>query len=157
MQEKSILKRGGILFFLLVIIFSIPYATRGFMTFDRMNWYHTLPLSGLTPPDFVFPIVWTILYFLMAFSAFLVWEKASPRYFVLQLITNGVWPFLFFYLHNPTAALIDILFMIVFVALTIKTFYKVSKMAAYLLIPLFCWIVFAFYLNAHIVLNLIYK
>ena len=157
MQEKSILKRGGILFFLLVIIFSIPYATRGFMTFDRMNWYHTLPLSSLTSPDFVFPIVWTILYFLMAISAFLAWEKASPRYFVLQLITNGLWPFLFFYLHNPTAALIDILFMIVFVALTIKTFYKVSKMAAYLLIPLFCWILFAFYLNAYIVLNLIYK
>ncbi len=157
MIEKSILKRGGILFFLLAIIFAIPYTTRGFMTFDRMNWYNSLPLSSLTPPDWVFPIVWTILYFLMAISAFLVWGKTSPRYFVLQLITNGLWPFLFFYLHNPTAALIDILFMIVFVCLTIKTFYKASKMAAYLLIPLLCWILFACYLNAYIVFHLIGK
>ena len=157
MIEKRILKRGGILFFLLAIIFAIPYSTRSFMTIDRMNWYYSLPLSSLTPPDWVFPIVWTILYFLMAISAFLVWGKTSPRYFVLQLITNGLWPFLFFYLHKPTAALIDILFMIIFVFLTIKTFYKASRIAAYLLVPLFCWIVFAFYLNGYIVLNLIYK
>lgn len=157
MEEKNIIKKGFRLFFLLAIIFSIPHITRDFMTIDRMNWYHSLPLSTLTPPDFVFAIVWSILYLLMAISAFLVWNKATPRYFVLQLATNGLWPFLFFYLHKPTLALIDILFMITFVILTMKTFYKASKIAAYLFIPLLCWSLFALYLNAHIVFHLMDK
>ncbi len=157
MPEQSIIKKGVILFFLLAIIFSIPFATRGFMGVDTMNWYHTLPLSPLTPPDMVFPIVWTVLYFLMAVSAFLVWNKASPRYFVLQLITNGLWPFLFFYLRKPTAALMDIFVMIVFIVLTMKTFYKASKTASYLFVPLLCWSIFACYLNGYIVFHLIGK
>lgn len=151
MTETNVMKKGFTLFFLLLIVFLISGLGGSFVTLDRLNWYKTLPLSSLTPPDAWFGIVWTFLYFLMAISAFLVWEKASPRYFVLQLITNGLWPFLFFYLHSPIAALVDIVFMIVFVALTIKTFLKVSKTAGYLLIPLMCWILFAFYLNAHIV------
>lgn len=154
MVKQDIIKKGIILFFLFAIIFSIPYATRGFMGVDTMNWYHLLPLSPLNPPDIVFPFVWTVLYFLMGISAFLVWDKASPRYFVLQLITNGLWPFLFFYLRNPTAAFFDVMVMIVFIILTIKTFYKVSKMAAYLLIPLLCWCLFACYLNGYIVFHL---
>ncbi len=157
MAEQHIIKKGVILFFLLAIIFSIPFATRGFMGVDTMNWYHSLPLSPLTPPDMTFPIVWTILYFLMAISAFLVWDKASPRYFVLQLITNGLWPFLFFYLRKPTFALIDVIIMILFIILTMKTFYKASKTAAYLLLPLLCWSIFACYLNAHIVFHLLGK
>ena len=151
MQQKETLKKGFTLFFLLAIIFLIPFVTRTFMTPDRMAWYHSLNQSSLTPPDYYFGIVWTILYLFMAISAFLVWNKASPRYFVLQLITNGLWPFLFFHLHHPTAAFIDILFMIVFVFLTIKIFYKVSKTAGILLLPLFGWILFACYLNAYIV------
>ena len=151
MVDKNVLKKEGVLFFLLSIIFLIPTITRGFMTPDRVGWYHSLVQSSLTPPDYYFSIIWTCLYTLMAISAFLVWQKASPRYFVLQLITNGLWPFLFFYLHNPTAALIDILFMIVFVVLTIKTFCKASKMAGLLLLPLLVWILFACYLNAYIV------
>ena len=151
MVQKNVLKKAGVLFFLLFIIFLIPTITRGFMTQDRMAWYHSLAQSSLTPPDYYFSIIWTCLYTLMAISAFLVWQKASPRYFVLQLITNGLWPFLFFYLHNPMAGLIDILFMIVFVVLTIKTFYKASKMAGLMLLPLLIWILFACYLNAYIV------
>lgn len=156
MIQTNIIKRGFILFFLLSIVFSISYVSGSFITPDRLNWYKTLPLSSLTPPDVVFGIVWTVLYFLMAVSAFLVWNKVSPRYFVLQLITNGLWPFLFFYLHSPIAGLIDILAMIVFVGLTIKTFYSVSKVSAYLLLPLAVWILFAFYLNAYIVFSLLF-
>ncbi len=150
-MQSHILKKGFILFFLLLVVFSVSFVSGAFITPDRLNWYKTLPLSSLTPPDIVFSLVWTVLYFLMAISAFLVWNKASPRYFVLQLIANGLWPFLFFYMHSPIAGLIDILALILFVGLTIKTFYNVSKTAAGLLLPLFIWILFAFYLNAHIV------
>ena len=114
MMQKMIMKRAGILFFLLFLVFLISGLSGSFITFDRLNWYKTLPLSSLTPPDVWFSIVWSVLYFLMAISAFLVWDKASPRYFVLQLVTNGVWPFLFFYMHSPIAGLIDILLMIIF-------------------------------------------
>lgn len=151
MEEKSIMKKGFILFFLLLIVFFTSGVGGAFITPDRLNWYKTLPLSSLTPPDMWFSIVWSGLYLLMAISAFLVWDKASPRFFVLQLITNGLWPFLFFYMHSPIGALVDILFMLVFLFLCIKTFYKVSKTAAYLLVPTFAWALFALYLNAHIV------
>ncbi len=150
-MKNNILKKGGILFFLLLVVLSVSLLSSTFITPDRLAWYKTLPLSSLTPPDIVFSFIWTVLYFLMAISAFLVWNKTSPRYFVLQLITNGLWPFLFFYMHNPIAGLIDIFLMIIFICLTMKTFYKASKTAAYLFIPLLIWSIFAFYLNAHIV------
>ena len=150
-MQNKILKRGCILFFLLAVVFMVSFTSSLFITPDRLNWYKSLPISSLTPPDIVFSAVWTVLYLLMAISAFLVWEKVSPRYFVLQLIANGLWPFLFFYLHNPKAALVDIIVMIIFVFLTIKTFYKVSKPAGLLFIPLVLWSFFALYLNGHIV------
>ena len=73
MMQKTIMKRAGILFFLLCLVFLISGLSGSFITFDRLNWYKTLPLSSLTPPDDWFGVVWTILYFLMAISAFLVW------------------------------------------------------------------------------------
>ena len=99
MGHNEIFKKAGRLFFLLVIVFSVLSLSGSFITPDRLNWYKTLPLSKLTPPDFVFSIVWIVLYPMMAISAFLVWNKVSPRYFVLQLITAAAWPFLFYYLH----------------------------------------------------------
>lgn len=154
MTEKEILKNGFRLFFLLVLVFLIPAISSGFITYDRMNWYYSLPLSPLTPPQYVFGIVWSVLYILMAVSAFLVWGKASPRFFVLQLICNGLWTFVFFYLHAPLGGLVVTLVLLFFLALTIKEFYKASRKAAILLAPVFIWCLYAFYLNAYIVWHL---
>lgn len=152
-MKQECVKNIGKFLFLMVIVYGVGFISSQFMSADSFAWYKTLQQSQLTPPDYWFGIVWNILYFLMAISAYLVWNKASPRFFVLQLICNGLWPFLFFYMRNPLFALIDIVIMLIFILLTVKAFYKASKLAAYLFAPLIIWSCFALYLNAYIVLN----
>ncbi len=151
MQKKSVWKSALRLFFLLFLVNTIGYIGGSYMTPETLAWYKMLPNSPLTPPDWVFPVVWTILFFMMAVSAFLVWGKASPRWFVAQLMMNMLWSFSFFYLRNPMMALGVLILMLLFLWLNICSFGKVSKWAGGLLIPTFIWGIFAFYLNAYIV------
>ncbi len=140
------------LFFLLLLTNAVGYLGGAVMTNETMDWYNTLNQSALTPQPIVFMVVWPILYLLMSVSAFLVWGKTSPRYFCLQLVANGLWPLAFFYFRSPLAALIVLLFMIGFIILTMRDFYKVSKTAAWLLSPLLIWSFFAIYLNTIVVM-----
>jgi tryptophan-rich sensory protein len=119
------------------------------------SWYPSLINSPLTPPGFVFGIVWPALYLLMGISAFLVWRKGWKKpgirfalyIFGLQLAMNLLWSFLFFGLRNTGAALIDIVSLWFAILATILAFYKVSRPAAWLLIPYIIWVTFAAYLN----------
>lgn len=131
---------------------AVGFVGGGFMTVDAMNWYDTLVKSSLTPPGFVFGIVWTALYFMMGFAAFLVWGKVTPRWFVLQLAMNLIWPFTFFFLRAPLASCFIILFMLFFLYKTIKGFERISRAADYLMMPTFIWSMFALYLNVFIVI-----
>lgn len=123
------------------------------------GWYATLKTSPLNPPSWVFAPVWTTLFLLMGIAAFLVWKqgwgreavKQALQVFVLQLALNTLWSFLFFGLQNPLAALIELVFLWLTILWTIVAFYKVSRIAAYLLIPYILWVSFALYLNAFIV------
>lgn len=146
------LSKGGRLFFLLCLTNAVGYIGSVFITPKALEWYHSLILSELTPPGIWFGLVWTILYFLMAFSAFLVWNRTSPRPFVLQLAFNLIWPFIFFYLKEPVAGLAVILIMIYFIYRTIRLFGSVSRMAGWLMAPVLVWSCFAFYLNLIVVL-----
>ena len=115
-------------------------------------WYEELNKPFLTPPAFVFPIAWTILYILMAVSVFFFVREAKERIyplviFSIQLLLNLLWAPAFFISHNIQMALLIVLLMIAFTAYTISLFYKQSKISAYLLIPYFLWIIFAAYLN----------
>lgn len=141
------------LFYLLLLTNAVGYIGSSFMTPDSQNWYESLVKSSLTPPDIVFPIVWTTLFFMMAFSAFLVWGKISPRFFTLQLAMNLAWSFTFFYLRETLASCFIILLLLYFLYRTIKDFGRVSKSADYLLMPTFVWVLFALYLNVFIVVN----
>lgn len=140
------------LFFLLLLTNGVGYVGSTFMTPDNMLWYQYLNKPILTPPDIVFPIVWTILFFLMAFAAFIVWNKANPKYFTLSLMANLAWSFSFFYLRSTLVALVIILIYLFLLYMCIKVFYKVSKTAAYLMVPTFIWCLFALYLNGYVVL-----
>jgi len=126
------------------------------------GWYATLNKPPFTPPSAVFAPVWTALYFLMGISLFLVWraEKDAPRrqtaliFFALQLILNTLWSILFFGLHSPLAGLVDIACLWAAIVLTIVLFSRISKTAAWLLVPYLLWVSFATLLNASIlVLN----
>ena len=154
MQKKSVWRSAGRLFFLLLLVNTIGYIGSTYMTPETMLWYYSLPNSSLTPPDWVFPVVWTILFFLMAVSAFLVWGRASPRWFVAQLMMNMLWSFCFFYLRNPLLAAGIIILMLIFLFLNIRSFGKSSKIAGWLLVPTFLWSLFALYLNMEIVLSI---
>lgn len=91
----------------------------------------------------------------MGIAAFLVWKKGLERrdvkialgIFAVQLVLNMLWSIIFFGLHNPGGALIEIVFLWLVIFATIIAFYKISKPAAWLLIPYIAWVSFAGYLN----------
>lgn len=123
------------------------------------TWYPYLVKPSLTPPDSVFPIAWTLLYVCMGISVGLILQSGSPRkqplagLFGLQLLLNFLWTFLFFYLRNPLAGLIDILLLDLLVGLYVLESYPVKKASSVLFWPYLAWILFATYLNGFIFLH----
>ncbi|MFZ1721479.1 MAG: TspO/MBR family protein [Microgenomates group bacterium] len=124
------------------------------------NWYQYLNKPFFAPPNWVFGPVWTILYFLMGVSLYLVWQQGiskkenqtALKYFAAQLGLNFLWSPIFFGLRSPGLGLIVILAMWVMIVMTIKKFYPLSKWAAYLLVPYLLWVSFATLLNAGILI-----
>ena len=118
-------------------------------------WYASLVKPFFTPPSWVFGPVWTSLFFLMGFALFLVWQEGLDKrpvriavyVFSIQMVLNVLWSFLFFGLQNPLLGLIEIVILWVAILVTILKFYKVSRSAAYLLIPYICWVTIATALN----------
>ena len=109
----------------------------------------------LTPPQWVFPVVWSILYALMGISAARISltppskeRNRGLNLFTAQLIVNFFWPLLFFNAQAFGFALIWLILLWVLVLAVILTFWKVDKTAAWLLIPYLAWLTFAVYLNA---------
>lgn len=119
------------------------------------SWYQQLEKPGFTPPNWLFGPVWTTLYLLMGISVYLVWEKRkfvkSTRtamvLFFIQLVLNSLWSFTFFGLQAPLIGLINILLLLIFIALTMTWFYRISKPAFLLLIPYLLWVLYATALN----------
>ena len=116
------------------------------------SWYLSLDKSRLNPPSYVFGIVWPILYILMMVSAFLAHKKIFSI-FIIQLIFNAAWSWLFFRLQMPLIALLDIYLLIAINIYILNLMYKANKLAFFLFIPYIIWISFASYLNLFIVIN----
>ena len=125
----------------------------------ELTWYSALNQPPFTPPAWVFPPVWTFLYFTMLAAlilfAFKKTGKSKKRGYILffsQLVLNLIWTPVFFYMQNPLWALVIIIILNLLVFLNIISFFKVSKAAGGVLIPYMVWILFATYLNLGIVL-----
>lgn len=122
------------------------------------TWYPTLVKPFFNPPNWIFAPVWTLLYILMGIAAGLVWtsgsdEKAVKKalgFFALQFALNMLWSYLFFGLHNPILALVEIILLWLMIWETYNMFRKINKTAGYLLIPYLAWVSFATILNASI-------
>lgn len=120
------------------------------------EWYPHLIKPSITPPDAVFPLVWAVLYVLMAISLYLVWisrtkqKTAAMVLFFIQLGCNFLWSSLFFYAKNPMLAFFDITILWATLVLTMLFFYRISKTASLLLLPYLLWVSFASYLNIFI-------
>lgn len=123
------------------------------------TWYATLNKPFFAPPNWIFGPVWTLLYLLMGISFYLIWKqgwgkkktKSAGRYFLAQLVLNFLWSPIFFGLRSPSLGLIVIIAMWALIVMTMKTFYSLSRLAFYLLIPYLLWVSFATLLNAAIV------
>ena len=119
------------------------------------TWYATLVKPTFNPPSWVFGPVWTILYTLMGISLYLVMSKGlkkkevglAVRAFTWQLILNSFWSIIFFGWKNIFLALVEIIVLLTLVVVTIVRFYKINKVAAYLLIPYLIWGSFATFLT----------
>ena len=124
------------------------------------KWYNNINKSPYTPPGWFFGLVWTILYLLMIISFYLIWSnsKCFPycnvlTIFLLQLAFNLSWTTVFFkYKKIRFALILTILIFILTFIVSIK-FYKINKIASYLLIPYLLWLIVAMYLNIYIILN----
>ena len=115
-------------------------------------WYLTLNKSQLNPPSYIFGLVWPILYILMMVSAFLTYRKVFSV-FLIQLIFNAAWSWLFFRFQMPLVALFDIYILIIINIYLLYLMNKESKIGFLLFIPYVLWISFASYLNLFIVIN----
>jgi translocator protein len=119
------------------------------------TWYATLAKPALNPPNWIFGPVWTTLYLLMGVAAFLVWKKGLEHkevrvalwIYAVQLVLNTFWSIIFFGFQSPGWALIEISLLWISIVITIIAFHKVSRKAAYLLLPYLAWVSFATYLN----------
>ena len=100
-------------------------------------------------PSWIFPVVWTILYILMGISSYLIYEKTNEisKIYIIQLIFNLLWSFVFFRLKLFTLAFIWILLLILLVIIMIRDFVSKDKLAGYLQIPYLIWLIVAAFLN----------
>lgn len=141
---------------LLVNLF-IPLAVGGLsalLTMGSMETYGQLKQPPLSPPGWLFPIVWTVLFLLMGTAAYLVWMRDSTGrngallLYGLQLIFNFAWTLIFFNGQKYGFALLWLLVLWVLILLTTLRFFKESKTAGWLMVPYLAWVTFAAYLNA---------
>ena len=129
----------------------------GFLTSGSMEKYQEMYRPPLSPPGWVFPIVWLILYTLMGIAAYRIYMKnpkaESLKLYLIQLAVNFLWPIIFFNLGWQLFAAAWILLLWYLVFVLIKEFARIDRGAAKLLIPYLIWLTFAAYLNIVIALH----
>ena len=131
----------------------------GLITISAIEgWYTTIRKPSWTPPNWIFGPVWSLLYILMGIALGLILNTRHPLkkkavlIFIIQFILNLAWSFIFFYQQMIGLAVVDILFMLGSIILTIFYFNKINRVAASLLIPYLLWVCFASFLNLAIYL-----
>ena len=114
--------------------------------------YNTLIKPAFSPPAYLFPIVWTILYFLMGISYALIENisRKTKNIYYIQLTFNALWSILFFILKWRLISVIWIIILDILVIIMIVQMYKQKKIAGLLQIPYLIWLLFATYLNLFI-------
>jgi len=144
-----------VLVFSFLIVFAIAFSGSLFTAPNTdTEWYNSIR-PEITPPNWVFPIVWNILFILIALSLYFSWISAKNKkakrkiimVFGINFILNIFWSILYFGLKNPFLALIEIFFLWSSIMLMVYVVYDVNRKAGYLLIPYLLWVSFAIVLN----------
>lgn len=144
----------------MILCIVIPLAAgglAGFLIRDGMETFKSLNKPSLSPPGWLFPIVWTVLYILMGIASYLVFTSGAPTHLALavygiQLIFNFFWSIIFFNLEAYLFSFIWLTVLWLLILITMILFFRISKPAGYLLIPYLLWVTFAGYLNFSIYL-----
>lgn len=148
---------------LLIICLVIPLAIgsiTALLTGGGMDVFETLNNPPLSPPGWLFPVAWTILYILMGIASYLVLEAGKSQevtkraiwLYGIQLAFNFLWPILFFNLSAYLFAFIWLVVLWILILATTVQFYRIRDIAGYLMIPYLAWVAFAGYLNLGIYL-----
>ncbi len=119
------------------------------------TWYASLIKPELAPPNWVFGPVWTTLFVCMGVAAFLIWKKGTNKKevriallaFAVQLALNVLWSVVFFGMQNLGAAFLEVVIFWLAILTTTALFWKLSRPAAYLMLPYLAWVSFASYLT----------
>jgi benzodiazapine receptor len=122
------------------------------------TWYAGLQKPGFTPPNWAFPVAWTLLYAMMAYALWRILSlpenrpgrRAAILAFFAQLALNGLWSFAFFGGQSPLAGLVVIAALIVAIVATIRAFWRLDRIAGFLLVPYLVWVAYATLLNGTI-------
>ena len=134
------------------------FATGG-LTRRGVRWSNTLRKPRLNPPNWLFPVMWTLLYALMGVASWRVYTSTSKDeevrqsalvWYAVQLALNSAWSPLYFTLHRIDLALLDGAALTAAIAYTTLRFYQVDAIAAALLLPYLAWSAFALWLTAQI-------
>ena len=147
----------------LLICVAIPLAVgglAGLLSRGGMEVFASLEKPPLSPPGWLFPVVWTVLYVLMGIASYLVFTSGADRKTVgsalrvygVQLVVNFLWPIFFFNFGWYLFSFIWLLLLLLLILITFARFWKISIPAACLLIPYLIWVVFAGYLNLGVAL-----
>ncbi|MGH4119090.1 TspO/MBR family protein [Clostridium sp.] len=127
----------------------------GFLSMSPTNAYESFNKPSFSPPGWIFPVVWTILFLLMAVAAYRIWMSCKSGVDVskalilygIQLFLNFLWSIIFFRYRLYALAFLELLVLLVFILLTTFEFYRIDKTAGYLMIPYIAWVSFAGVLN----------
>jgi len=162
MRPKSLNKKFQVFPFIisLAITLAIGFVASLFTRPQIASWYVSLKKPSFNPPNWAFPVAWTILYILIAISAYLVWKrrnravtyKTTAGIYFVQLLLNFSWSIIFFGMHQVFGALVIIGLLWISIIFNIRWFGKFSKAAAWLLVPYILWVSFAGLLNLNIYL-----
>ncbi len=147
------LNRNYLSLSIILVLFASLIGSAFMQNQTESSWYQQIKPS-ITPPNFVFPIVWTILFILIGISIYLSLTSAKKKaknkilfWFIVNLILNSVWTLFYFNLHNPLLALVDLILIIVTIVYLIILTHKSNKLSSYLLVPYLLWVSFAGVLN----------
>ena len=133
-------------------------ALSGYLTKNSMSLYQELVKPPLTPPGWIFPIVWTILFALMGLSAYLIYVSDSKeknqalQIYAIQLMLNFIWSLAFFNMQAYLLAFVILILLWISIIAMIKVFYEINPLAGKMQVPYLLWVTFAGYLNLAIYL-----
>jgi benzodiazapine receptor len=137
-----------------ILTFEMISYFMGHITRNNMDWYRLLNKSILTPPAYIFPIMWTILYSILAIVGYFLYIKRDIKeirhifyIFLVQMILNWSWTPVFFGLHKLNLAFLILLITILFSSYIMIRSFRHYRLVFYMFLPYLSWILFAGYLN----------